>query len=273
MKEYIEDRVAPFKLEVSKIFTNINNAFGEENSMTQTLVSKSIRNLQTIHESIVKKYAQLKVVNNKNEAKIESQTNLTKHLDNISLALRDKDEISINLKTQIKVMESKLETLQGKLKSTTKDESLIEQEWRELSVRIKDNEKLLDVHINNNKELEFNNKSLNERINDLEKEMFEYKFDTQKLMGEKNSELIELRSRLGIIDQEYTDKINLLLMEKNKLQGIIDIEASEAELLTMKLSVLSNKVKTVIEQKGFLLENVESCVDNLKQEWDKLKDN
>lgn len=258
MKEYVEDRVSPFKQEISKIFSSFSKLFGEENSMTQTLVSKSIRNLQTMHESIVKKYAQLKVVNNKNDSKIESQSYLTKHLENISLALKDKDEVNINLKTQIKIMESKLEILQAKLKSSTKDESLIDQECRELRERIKDNEKLLDVHINNNRELESSNKSLNERINDLEKEIFEYKFDTQKLINGKNSELIDLRSRLGVIDQEYNDKINLLMMERNKLEGVIDIETSEAELLTMKLSVLSNKIKTVIEQKEFLLENVES---------------
>lgn len=258
MKEYVEDRVSPFKQEISKIFSSFSKLFGEENSMTQTLVSKSIRNLQTMHESIVKKYAQLKVINNKNDSKIESQSYLTKHLENISLALKDKDEVNINLKTQIKIMESKLETLQAKLKSSTKDESLIDQECRELRERIKDNEKLLDVHINNNRELETSNRTLNERINDLEKEMFEYKFDTKKLLNEKNSELIDLRSRLGVIDQEYNDKINLLMMETNKLEGVIEIETSEAELLTMKLSVLSNKIKTVIEQKEFLLENVES---------------
>lgn len=56
------------------------------------------------------------------------------------------------------------------------------------------------------------------------------------------------------------------------MQNVIEIESSEAELLTMKLSVLSNKIKTVIEQKEFLLDNVESCIDNLKHEWTKLKD-
>lgn len=64
----------------------------------------------------------------------------------------------------------------------------------------------------------------------------------------------------------------MLVFEKNKLQNTIDIETSEAELLTMKLLVLTNKIKTVIEQKGFLLDNVESCIDNLKHEWTKLKD-
>jgi hypothetical protein len=128
------------------------------------------------------------------------------------------------------------------------------------------------MQISNNKELESTNKTLVERIDSLEKEMFEYKDKTQSLINSKNSELIDLRSRLSVIDQEYTDQINVLMMEKNKLESVIDIETTEAELLTMKLSVLCNKVKIVIEQKGFLLENVESCIDNLKQEWTKLKE-
>ena len=53
---------------------------------------------------------------------------------------------------------------------------------------------------------------------------------------------------------------------------MVDIETTEGELLSMKLAVMSTKIKTVIEQKGFLLENVESCIDNLKQEWAKLKE-
>lgn len=56
------------------------------------------------------------------------------------------------------------------------------------------------------------------------------------------------------------------------MESMVDIETTEGELLSMKLAVMSTKIKTVIEQKGFLLENVESCIDNLKQEWAKLKE-
>jgi hypothetical protein len=120
--------------------------------------------------------------------------------------------------------------------------------------------------------LEEGNGQLEERIKVLEKEMFDYKSKTDALINSKNAELISLRSRLSTIDQQYTDQINILLMEKNKLSHTIEVESSEAELLTIKLAVLSNKIKTVIEQKGFLLSNVESCIDNLKLEWEKLKD-
>ena len=140
------------------------------------------------------------------------------------------------------------------------------------------------MQVNKNKQLEEINKSLSDQIEDLQKEMFDYKAETQDTINSKNNELVDLHSRLAVIDQDYIskfyppltiltiDQINMLVYEKNKLQNQIDIESSEAELLTMKLSILSNKIKTVIEQKGFLLDNVESCIDNLKHEWTKRKE-
>ena len=215
MKEYVDERLAPYKIEVSKLQAEIIERLKGDPGLRQSPIIKLVKNLQVLHENIVKKYAQIKVLNNKNEAKLDSQVKLNKHLEEtLSSTLKDKDDSFIQLKSEILVLERKLETLQGRLKANNKDESVIEIECKELRERVIDNEKLLDMQISNNKELESTNNTLISRIEFLEKEMFEYKDKTQSLINTKNSELIDLRSRLSVIDQEYTDKINILVMEK-----------------------------------------------------------
>ena len=54
----------------------------------------------------------------------------------------------------------------------------MEIECKELRERVTDNEKLLDMQISNNKHLEEANKQYSERIDKLEKEMFDYKEET-----------------------------------------------------------------------------------------------
>ena len=273
LKDYVEERMIPFKNEIAKLSSEILEKFKADPNIKPTNIIKSIKELQKMHDGSLKKYAQLKIINNKSEAKLESQIKLNKHLEEtLSSTIRERDDLFIQLKSEIVVLERKVESLQSKLNSSNKDESVIEQEWKELRERILENEGLLDMQIRNNNEYEEANKGLLERIDSWEKEMYEYKEKTQNLINNKNEELIDLRTRLSMIDQEYTDKMNVLLVEKNKLQSFVNIETTENELLSMKLAVLSNKIKTVIEQKGFLLENVESWIDNLKQEWSKLKE-
>ena len=250
--------MTPFKNEIAKLSSEILEKFKADPNIKPTNIIKSIKELQKMYEGSLKKYAQLKVINNKNEAKLESQIKLNRHLEEtLSNTIKDKDESFIQLKSEIVVLERKVENLQCKLNSSKTDESVIEQECKELRERILENESLLDMQIRNNNEYQETNKGLVEKIEMLESEMHEYKEKSQNLINSKNEELIDLRTRLSIIDQEYTDKMNVLLVQKNKLQGSVDIETTENELLSMKLSVLSNKIKTVIEQKGFLLENVE----------------
>lgn len=115
---------------------------------------KYIKSLQTIHEGVIRKYAQLKVINNKQEAKLESQLKLNKHLEEkLTKVIIEKDEKFIELKSEILVLEKKLENTQIKLNAAGRDETVIEIECKELRERIKDNEKLLDMQISNNKKV------------------------------------------------------------------------------------------------------------------------
>jgi len=244
MKEYVEDRLNPFRIEATKIYNELNKIFPDETNYQQGIFVKSVRSMQAMHESILKKYSNLKVTNNKNEARLESQIKLNQHLeDTLSTTIKDKDDTYIQLKSEIRVLEQKLEDSQSKLTKNVTDETIIEQECRELRERIEYSEKLLDVHIHKNKELETTNTFMTERVNTLEKEMEQYKEQTQQMIDTKNTELVDLRSRLAIIDQEYTEKINIIVMEKENIKRNLELESSEAELLNMKLSVMSNKIK------------------------------
>lgn len=49
-------------------------------------------------------------------------------------------------------------------------------------------------------------KEMTEKMERMEKEMREYKEDKEMIMSRKDKELIELRSRLSVIDQEYIGK-------------------------------------------------------------------
>ena len=197
----------PFKTELAKLSGEILEHFSNDPSLKPNSLIKSIKSLQSIHESTMRKYAQLKVINNKHEAKLESQLKLTKHLEEkLTTTIKDKDDKFIELRSEILVLERKLEVAHGKLNTVGKDETVMEIECRELRERIIDNEKLLDMQISNNKHLEESNKQFSERIAKLEKEMYDYKEETQNIINIKNNELIDLRSRLSVIDQDYISK-------------------------------------------------------------------
>ena len=176
LKDYVEEKLTPFKNEISKLSAEILEKFKADPNIKPTNIIRSIKELQKIFEGSLKKYAQLKVINNKSEAKLESQVKLNKHLEDIlSSTIKDRDDSFIQLKSEIVVLERKVETLQSKLNSSKTDESVIEQECRELRERIRENETLLDMQIRNNQEYEVTNKSLIGQIEALESEMDEYK--------------------------------------------------------------------------------------------------
>ena len=129
IKEYIEERMNPFKVEVSKIYAECSKIFTDDTNYQQGIVVKTIKSMQSMHESILKKYSLLKVSNKKNEAQLDSQLKLNKHLEEtLSSTIRDKDDSYIQLKSEIRVLEQKLEDTQVKLNSNINDETEVEKE-------------------------------------------------------------------------------------------------------------------------------------------------
>ena len=119
----------PFKVEVSKIYDECSKIFTDDTNYQQGIVVKTIKSMQSMHESILKKYSLLKVSNKKNEAQLDSQLKLNKHLEEtLSSTIRDKDDSYIQLKSEIRVLEQKLEDTQVKLNSNINDETEVEKE-------------------------------------------------------------------------------------------------------------------------------------------------
>ena len=233
-------------------------------------ILEEMENIRKIYIDFKEQNSNLKHLNEVLNNKLDAKTKLNEHLEEkCANIMIEKEDIIIKLRAEIIA----LKTMVNKTKEKYRDQ---QNQYQTMKTQLERENKELDdkynkvVNAQANFDSDFKKKKI--EIKKLNDEFKKYKKESKLLLEEKNLLIKDYEDRVARLNEIKQQQVNMLNKEKEDIENELNISQNQLKILNLKENFYKNKAEKLLVQKEFLVKQIDSSLDTMNNEYNKLKD-